>query len=215
MSPTLRARLNLGLTLTSLVALSALAPATAQAGVAGGWDEAVNGDLSGDGLAPNFVSLSAGSNLLRGTTGRDAGTSLVDRDYFSISVPAGFELSSMTVLEGTASIGFGSFIGLVAGNTVPVSPDAPDASGLLGWTLYDAGNVGGDLLLFMSPPSFGSTGFTPPLPAGEYSFWIQETGTGVATYNFDMNLVAVPEPATLLSMLAGLALLTAARRRRS
>lgn len=212
--------LKQGLLFTSLAAAAALLPATASAAVAGstgaigGWDEAVNGDLSGDGLAPSFVALMEGSNILRGTTGRNADTSLVDLDYLTISVPSGFELTSMLVLDGTASIGFGSFIGLVAGDTFPVPPSAPDASGLLGWTLFDAGNVGGDLLLFMSAPSFGSVGFTPPLPAGEYSFWIQETGIGVASYNFDMTLAAVPEPATALSLLGGLALLTAAARRR-
>lgn len=214
MSLTLRSRLQHGLTLVACAAAAALVPATATAGSPGGWNEAVNGDLSNDGLSPTFVALTEGSNLLTGTTGRSADTGQVDRDYLGITVPAGFELSTMLVLDGTASIGFGSFIGLMAGSTFTVAPDAPDATGLLGWTLYDAGNLGGDLLLFMSPPSFGSTGFTPPLPAGDYSFWIQETGTGVATYNFDMNLVAVPEPATALSLLAGLALLAAARRRR-
>lgn len=209
--------LQQGLLLTSMAVAAALLPATASAGAVGavgGWDEAVNGDLSGDGLAPSFVALTEGSNILRGTTGRNADTSLVDLDYLTISVPSGFELTSMLVLDGTASIGFGSFIGLVGGNTFPVPPSTPDASGLLGWTLFDAGNVGGDLLLFMSAPSFGSVGFTPPLPAGDYSFWIQETGIGVASYNFDMTLAAVPEPATALSLLGGLALLTAAARRR-
>jgi hypothetical protein len=219
MSPTLRARLQPSLlssflATTAVLAMLAPATATATAGVPGGWDEAVNGDLSNDGLAPSFVTLTEGSNLLRGSTGRSVDTGLVDLDYLTITVPAGFELTSMLVLDGTASIGFGSFIALVSGNTFPISPETGTADGMLGWTLYDAGNVGGDLLLFMSAPSQGSSGYTPPLQAGDYSFWIQETSTGVATYSFDMNLAAIPEPATALSLLAGLALLAAARRRR-
>lgn len=198
------------------LAVAALLPTSAWAGaVSAGWNEALQGDFSNNGLTPNFVSLSLGSNVVRGTTGRDAGTLLVDRDYFTITIPDGYELASMIVLDGTTDIGFGSFIGLMTGNTFPIDPDTFTAEGMLGWTLYDSGNVGGDLLLFMAGPSNGSSGFTPPLPAGNYSFWVQETGVGVANYVFQMNVAVVPEPATALSLLGGLALLGAALRRRN
>jgi hypothetical protein len=214
MSTPLRTRLQRGLLISSLAVLAPSLAAAGVIGVPGGWDEAVQGDLSGDGNSATFVGLTAGSNLLLGTTGRSPVTSEVDRDYFTVSVPAGFELTSMEVLAGTMSIGSGAFIGLVAGSSFPIPPDTQSAAGMLGWTLYDEGNVGSDLLLFMSAPSLGASGFTPPLPAGEYSFWIQELSTGVAPYRFDLTLSPVPEPATALSLLAGLALLAAARRRR-
>jgi hypothetical protein len=198
------------------LAAAALLPASAWAGtVSTGWNEAINGDFSNNGLTPSFVSLALGSNEVRGTTGRDASTLLVDRDYFTITIPEGYFLESMIVMDGTTDIGFGSFIGLMAGNTFPIDPNTFTAEGMLGWTLYDSGNVGGDLLLFMAGPANGSSGFTPPLPAGNYSFWVQETGVGVANYVFQMNVTAVPEPATALSLLGGLALLGAALRRRN
>lgn len=191
-------------------------PLFAQAGNAlpVAWNEAVNGDFSGNGLSPTVVTLAEGSNVVIGTTGRDGSTLLVDRDYFTITVPAGYEFVSMLVLPGTTDIGFGSFIGIMNGSSFTVPPDAATADGLLGWTLYDSGNIGGDLLAFMSAPSLGSSGFQIPLPAGSYTFWVQETGVGVANYVFDLQLAPVPEPATALTMLAGLGLLGAALRRR-
>ena len=217
MSPTSRHPWQQVLLVSSLVGMAALLPATASAalGVAGGWNESINGDLSNEGLAPTFVTLVSGSNTLRGNSGRNATTFEVDRDYFTITIPDGFELSTMEVLAGTLSIGFGSFIGLVSGNTFPIPPDTASAAGMLGWSLFDEFNIGGDVLLFMAGPTEGSSGFTPPLPAGQYTFWVQETGIGVSTYVFDMSVTAVPEPATALSLLAGLGLLAAAMRRRS
>lgn len=178
------------------------------------WNEAVNGDLSGVGAAPTVLTLAAGGNAVRGTTGRAVAGGAVDLDYFTVTVPAGFELSELTVLPGTAVLGDGSFIGLVTGSTFNVPPTTQTAAGLLGWTLFSETNIGDDLLGFMSFPSFGSTGFSPPLPAGSYSFWVQETAVGVSTYALSMAVTAVPEPATGLAMLGGLALLAAALKRR-
>lgn len=176
------------------------------------WNEAVHGDLSGMGLAPTVLSLAAGSNAVRGTTGRVVAGGPVDLDYFTITVPVGFELSELTVLAGTSVLGDGSFIGLMSGSSFTVLPTTPTAAGLLGWTLFSETNIGDDLLGFMSTPSFGSTGFASPLPAGSYSFWVQETAVGVSTYALSLTVTAVPEPSTALSMMAGLALLAAARR---
>ena len=177
------------------------------------WNEAVNGDLSGNGLAATALTVAAGSNSVRGTTGRAFAGGPVDTDYFTITVPAGHELSELTVLAGTSVLGDGSFIGLMSGSAFTVPPTAQTANGLLGWTLFSENNIGDDLLGFMSTPSFGSSGFSPPLPAGSYSFWVQETAVGVSTYALSLTVTAVPEPATALFMLGGLALLAAGRRR--
>jgi PEP-CTERM motif len=178
------------------------------------WNEAVNGDLSGDGLVPTVLSVAAGSNAVRGTTGREFAGGPVDRDYFTLTVPAGHELSELNVLAGTLTLGDGSFIGLMSGSTFTVPPTTQTANGLLGWTLFNENNIGDDLLGFMSTPNFGSSGFSPPLPAGSYSFWVQETAVGVSTYALSLTVTAVPEPATALFMLGGLAALAAARKRR-
>lgn len=178
------------------------------------WNEAVNGDLSGVGLAPTALSLATGGNAVRGTTGRAFAGGPVDLDYFTVVVPAGHELSELNVLADTLALGDGSFIALMTGSTFTVPPTTATAAGLLGWTLFSDTNIGDDLLGFMSTPSFGSSGFSPPLPAGSYSFWVQETAVGVSTYALSLVVTAVPEPATALAMLGGLAMLAAALKRR-
>lgn len=184
---------------------------SAQAAVV--WDEAVDGDLSNSGLAPSFVALSAGSNQVLGVTGRDVPGGTVDREYFSITVPVGHVLSAMLLLPGSGIIGGASFIGLQAGPLFTVPSNTPDATGMLGWWLYDVGTVGSDLLPLMAVPSNGSSGFSVPLGAGNYSFWVQETGVGAAPYSFDLQVTAVPELPSLALLLAGLAALPLVRRR--
>jgi hypothetical protein len=178
------------------------------------WDESVDGDFSNDGLAATFVSVVAGSNVVLGTTGRSATTSVVDRDYFSITVPDGYVWDSMMLLAGSSGIGGGAFLGLMSGPQFTVPFDTATADGLLGWAIYAEGNVGSDLLLALSVPGAGSSGFDIPLPAGDYSFWVQELGVGVAPYGFDIGITPVPEVPTAAAMLAGMLLLTAALRRR-
>src|SRR5436309_7106130 len=76
---------------TALLNCSALAaigliPASGQSAVI--WDEATQGDLSGDRTAPTTLTLSLGSNNLLATT--QSG----DLEYVTINVPAGDLLSS-------------------------------------------------------------------------------------------------------------------------
>ncbi len=181
----------------------------AQAAVA--WDESVGGDLSGNGLAPTAVVLVPGDNTLRGTTGR--GSSGVDRDYFVFELPAGWQLETLTVMPGTTFLGSSaaSFIGVQAGPQVTVNPTGGSATGLLGWTHYSENDLGTDILGLMGIGP-GAIGFAGPLPAGTYSFWIQETGSGVANYEFTLAVGAVPEPAAWAMWLLALAGAAAWRR---
>src|SRR5207249_1570544 len=120
-----------------------------------------------------------------------------DRDYFTITVPSGFQLTSLLELAGTQA-GFISFIGIQAGNKVTVDPTGASAAGLLGWTHYAPVAADTEILPTLAIPALGSSGFAPPLGAGTYSFWIQERGPGVFPYGFDVVLSQVPEPAAHL-----------------
>jgi hypothetical protein len=193
-----------------LIAALAAALSAPAAHAATAWDEAVSGDLSNVGTSPTVLSFGLGSNIVRGTTGRSA--SGVDRDYFSFTVPVGWQLDTLNVLVGTTftSPSDVGFIAVQAGPQVTVNPTGGSATGLLGWVHYSVNDVGTDILglLGIGP---GASGFATPLPAGTYSFWVQDTATGVAAYNFDFRVTAVPELPTAALLLAGVAALAGRR----
>lgn len=158
------------------------------------YNEAVNGDLSNDGLAPTVVAFAAGSNQVLGSTGR--GTA-IDRDYLTFTIPVGLYMSSLTVLPTTTVGGATSFIGLEAGPQVTLATSATVANGLLGWWHYAPAD--GNILSNMAIPSNGSSGFSLIGP-GTYSVWIQDFNAGTFTYSFDFALAPTPEPSSLCSV---------------
>ena len=184
-------------------------PVSAHAATA--WNEAVSGDLSNAGSSPTAVSFGLGSNIVTGTTGRASG--VVDRDYLTFTLAAGLQLETLTVMGATAiGVSALSFIAVQAGPRVTVNPTGGSATGLLGWAHYGGNDVGTDILQIMGFGP-GATGFSGALPAGSYAFWIQDTGTGVATYNLDFGVTAVPEPSAAMLLLTGGAGLVWLRRR--
>jgi hypothetical protein len=68
------------------------------------YDESVSGDLSNSGPAPTPLTVSLGSNQVFGTTGKST-TGVIDRDYFTFTVPKGLFLSAITLLPGTETLG--------------------------------------------------------------------------------------------------------------
>lgn len=179
------------------------------------WDESVQGDLSGNNLAPTLISFAAGSNQLFGTTGVPTPGGQIDRDYFTFTVPAGHVLTALTVLPGNTRVGSGAFIGLMSGSVFTVPPTTFSAEGMLGWTLFGPDQEGENILQAMTQPDSGSSGFELPLPAGNYAIWIQEASVGTAIYRLDANVSAVPEAPTAAALLGGLALLSVAMRRQA
>jgi hypothetical protein len=174
------------------------------------YNEASNGDLSNVGTSPTFIGLTSGANQVIGTTG-NPGTG-TDRDYFTVTIGPGQQLTSLKVLAGTVPLGL-AFLGLQAGNQVTVSPTSGSAAGLLGWAHYATADVGNNILPRMGTGA-GASGFVGSLPAGNYSFWIQDFNAGASTYALELTVAAVPEPAAALSLLAGLAALLAIKRAR-
>jgi hypothetical protein len=183
----------------------------AQAQIA--YDESVGGDFSNDGLAPTMVSLFSGTNQIFGTTGRDP-VGPVDRDYFTVTIPTGFTLNSIVELPGTTA-GRVSFLGLQAGNQLTLPTNTLSAAGLLGWIHYSPANIGQNLFSVLSSPAAASSGFTAPLGAGDYSFWIQDFTAGTFNYGFDLHMTPVPEASTYGVMASLLVVAAALVRHRS
>lgn len=176
------------------------------------WNEAVDGDLSNDPLAPTAVDLVSGSNLLEGTVSATGGEI---RDYLTFTIEPGEQLLGIDLLRyddgttgGPGDIGF---IALHPGTTSAI-PSGATIGGFLGGVLLDPADVGSDLLLQLAGAPLGGTGFSTPLGAGDYTLHLQQTGTEISVYTLD--LLLVPEPSTALLFGLGLAGLTRRGRRR-
>ena len=196
---------SLHLSLPTLLALLCAAPAASATVL---WNEMTNGDFSGERLTPTPLTLSLGDNELFGIVGGNPGMGDADLDYFRITVPAGLQLSGL-FLDFYESPDLVAFLGIQAGPIFTVDPvDASDEL-LLGWTHFGPSQVGQDLLPLMGAHG---TGFTPPLPAGTYTFWAQQlddytdlTGRFVVT--------EIPAPASAMSLIVCGAACASRRRR--
>ena len=182
----------------SVLVLMSLAP-WAHADVVA-WDETISGDIASNRLDPTRVGLVAGVNLIRGALGPTAVPDVHDLDYITVTVPEGHRLEALVLREAFVG-GSASFLAVQGGPIVLMPAD--DYSGstpLLGWTHFGSADVGLDLLPAMGAAPFAADGFTGPLPAGQYAFWIMELRTDEPyTYTFGLNVVAVPAPAAWLA----------------
>jgi len=174
--------------------------------VAASYDEAIDGDLSGNWLAPTVLTLDAGSNHVQGLFGISPVPGTADLDYLAIVVPDGYVVSSL-ILESLNPGGANSFLGVQSGPQMTMPPTSTDPSVLLGWNHIFKNQQGTDLLPYL--------GITGGLAAGSYTFWINETDKTYAwSYGFDFQVTAVPEPETWAMLLAGIGLLACGTRRR-
>jgi hypothetical protein len=178
------------------------------------YNESIDGDLSGNRLAPTSINLDPGSNTVTATS--VAG----DLEYYTVTVPGGFELSAIPLVS-YVSLDALAFVGLQSGTTFTEPPTGTDVSQLLGWTHFGPGNgtVGTDVLDNIGAGT-GAIGFTGPLGAGNYVFWTQQTGVNSTTYALDLQITAVAAvpalsgaSALLLCAGLGLMILVATRRR--
>src|SRR5262245_27496991 len=64
------------------------------------WDESLQGDLSNNQAAPSAFTLQAGVNTLKGNAGSLTGD---NQDWLRLNVPAGFELSAVTLTSFSSS----------------------------------------------------------------------------------------------------------------
>lgn len=174
------------------------------------WNEASQGDLSGNRLAPTGVSLELGSNDLFATTQNG------DLEYLTFQIPAGRAVSSVYLRAYTGTDGR-AFFGLQQGGTFTVAANAASPSDMYGYSHFGPNAVGatvGSDFLGQAASAFGAQGFTPPLGAGTYTLWLQQLGTPV-TYQLDLVVSPVPEPASTAAAVAAALLGVAVIRRRT
>jgi len=170
-----------------LATLLALVPALV---FAGSYDEANDGDMSNMPSAPSTLTIAAGANTVKGAGA--AG----DYDYIKFNIPAGHVLSSLVVTAYNSG-GASSFIAIANGTSVPLNPPNPGtAVGLMGFLVFNAGKVGTDILDDMGVQTYQAgkdpSHFTPPLAAGNYTLWIQDTASNF-TYTFTLNVTKLTD----------------------
>ena len=181
MNDSIRCKMHAG------VLLAALSCVPTASWAAFAYDESVDGDLSGDGLNPTVLDAGVGVNTLTGSISPD------DLDYLTFNIAAGLQLDAiMLVSFSTDDVGF---IGVMNGATFTEPPSDPDVANLLGWVHFGPDLVGTDILDDMGLGD-GAIGFTPPLPSGDYSFWIQQLNNDT-DYELQFVVSAVPLPAAL------------------
>ena len=136
------------------------------------YDEALQGDLSNDRLNPTQLALDPGTNTLIASQGQ---VPPLDRDYLTITVPAGSVWTGLNLVDYQAVQGNQAFMGFQSGTTFTVTPQAAAPSDMLGALVYSHTHIGTDILPTLDNLP-GVIGYTIPLPAGDYTFWLNQTG---------------------------------------
>ena len=172
------------------------------------WDEDVDGDITDDWAMPlDFGVLTPGSYLLSNTV-VNSNEPDGDRDFFTITIPAGAALAEMNLVSFVS--GGGGFIGMIAGGAFGDDPaNIFNPADLLGYNIYTTLDVGNNILPGIGSGS-GAQGFTTPLGPGTYTFWSQETASVPSSTTFEFVVVPAPASAAVL----GFGALAMARRRR-
>ena len=154
------------------------------------FDEITDGDIVNDPDNPQPLQLIVGNNRINATMVAP------DLDYVTINVPAGSELTAIELTEYISVDEQQSFIAIQAGSVFTVLPDnaAAEVANLLGLTLFSSDMIGTDILPAIAEgaiaPDDSAQGFTPPLEAGDYSFWIQDTSADTVAYSLTFEVRA-------------------------
>ena len=159
------------------------------------WNELSQGDLSDDRLAPTALQLVDGDNVLFGALEGSRPLGGIDRDYFSLTVPAGLRLASM-ILDLYDSPDQTAFVAIQPGSIFPNEPDNVGPNDLMGWAHFGPTDVAQDLFPKMSSNGYG---FIAPLPAGTYTLWAQQLDD-YTSWNAIFVVTPVPAPAPLAAL---------------
>lgn len=176
--------------LLAIIFLLLIAPA-AMADVI--YDEALDGELSDDALAPTSIAaFSIGSNRMIGQLNESG----FDPDFWTVVVAPGQRLQQIILVDYLEDQF--SFLGIEAGNQIT---DTSGGANLMGGVLFgslDGTTVGDDLLDDLAAGSVAGSGFSTPLGPGTYTFWMQEGTSSGMTIDYELDFViGVPEPGSL------------------
>lgn len=149
------------------------------------YNETTNGDISGDPASPLALDLAEGVNSLQATSA--AG----DIEYVTVTVPEGSQLDSVELASYTSEDEI-AFAAVQEGSVFTEPPTGTNVENLLGYSHFGADDLGDDILDNLASGE-GAIGFTSPLPSGEYTFWLQQTGEP-STYTLDFNVSAASSP---------------------
>ncbi len=151
--------------------------------------EAALGDFSSDIENPTTWDLGPGANVLT------AATSSADIDYVTVTVGPCDTLTGIDHTEYTSDAGdAAAFIAVQSGAVFTVTPETANQSigELDGYTHYGVDTLNQNILT-LAGTGAGAIGFTPPLEAGTYSFWLNQTGAE-ADFTLVFNVTRVVTP---------------------
>ena len=185
-------------------ALLALLISTGTATAANIWNEPIDGELSDDYLNPTALTLTIGG-ASDDVFFQTPESLITDRDYFTITVASGYELSALVLaqFDTSPSTNLG-FIAIASGANFPTSGASPNPALLLGYALVGAAHVGTDILDDLGAAA-GTIGFSGSLGSGTYSFWAQDNTASDEDWTISFVTSPIPEPSTGLLMGLGLA----------
>ncbi len=183
--------------------------------------ELVNGELSNNNALPTQVGTATVGTNVNLVTGSTNFTGSIDADIFSFIVPVGHVLDDMRLIQYAGTpVSNNMFLAISSGDKFPFdiaelnnNNPFPDVNLMLGSgavgnvpanpnppnPLYAhlGASVGVNMLPYLAtsndPGRQSGAGFTPPLAAGTYTVYIQETAAR-ADYTLSFNVSAVPEP---------------------
>lgn len=163
------------------------------------YDEVASGDLSSNPSLPSLLATSLGSNFITASVDRR------DKDYFTLTIPAGCFLESIFLRQSDGSEA--TFLSLQAGSTFTEPAESADFRNLLGYASFFGSDVGRDLL-----PSLGSAaeaiGFKGPLGEQLYTFWVDQSSPAPTAYKLEFVIAEdVPGPGSLVTAIAATCLM--------
>ncbi|MEO1530194.1 MAG: PEP-CTERM sorting domain-containing protein [Planctomycetota bacterium] len=181
-------------------------------------DESIDGELSNDNLNPTALNFTVGDNTVIGTIEDAFG--LANTDVFTFVVPTGSVWTSL-VVDNYQSTDNLAFLAIDDTDSFPYDANQlnlvdfgqlPDDA-YIGGTTFGAADAAGGFNLLPRAGIVTGSGFTPPLPSGTYTIYLQQIGAET-NYSLTTTIVStIPEPSSAL-LLGGIGSVVLLRRRR-